>query len=484
MRRALSIAVATAAATCLVGAVLAPGAAGQIAAGQITAEQRDPSTAIDLQPRDRRQTVEGFGFSSAFQRAALLHQISEPQRSEGLDLLLGRDGAAPDILRIGIGGQSHDTYDVMLSIQPEDPGGPDAEPQYQWDGWDNGSVWFAQEARARGVDRFYGNAWTAPAYMKTNGSAVRGGTLCGLSDASCASGDWTEAYANYLVAWADLYAEEGIDIESIAFTNEPDWNTSYESMLFTPEQAAEFTGILGPIAQRSGYGVVCCDSFGWEQGKPYLDALKADKKAWRHLDVFSSHSYASRSATPAGTDKPVWMSEWAASNTAAGWNENWDGGQAVSTDGIVMAEHMHDSLAEAGVTAYLWWLGVSQGASASLIQADVAGDTYRVSSRYYVFSAFSRFIDPGAVRFDAEHEVDGLKVSAYRNPDGSRVVQLLNLNEAPVRTDIDLPRRVTTYLTDNEHDLERVDAIATSVRGSTELDLPARSLVTLVSGRG
>jgi O-glycosyl hydrolase len=478
MRRALSAVLATTAATCLVGATLAPGAVGQESAGS-----EGSTTAIDLQPRDQRQTVEGFGFSSAFQRATLLHQISEPQRSEALDLLLGRDGAAPDILRIGIGGQSHDTYDVMLSIQPEDPGGPDAEPQYQWDGWDNGSVWFAQEAKARGVDRFYGNAWTAPAYMKTNNSAVQGGALCGLSGASCASGDWTEAYANYLVAWADFYGQEGIDIERIAFTNEPDWNASYESMLFTPAQAAEFTGILGPVAKEAGYGVVCCDSFGWEQGKPYLDALKADGDAWRYLDTYSAHSYASPSATPADTDKPVWMSEWATSASAAGWNENWDGGQGVTTDGIVMAEHMHDSLTQAGVTAYLWWLGVSRGASASLIQADVAADTYRVSSRYYVFSAFSRYIDPGAVRFDVEHETDGLKVSAYRNPDGSRVVQVLNLNQAAVSTDIDLPRPVTTYLTDNDHDLEQVDSIATPARGATRLELPARSLVTLVSGR-
>ncbi|MGI5190918.1 glycoside hydrolase family 30 protein [Promicromonospora sp. CA-289599] len=478
MRRALSVVLTTTAVTCLVGAVLAPGAAGFVAT-----DRSSPGTAIDLRPRDRHQTVEGFGFSSAFQRATLLHQISEPQRSEALDLLLGRDGAAPDILRIGIGGQSHDTYDVMLSIQPEDPGGPDAQPQYQWDGWDNGSVWFAQEAKARGVERFFGNAWTAPAYMKTNGSAVRGGALCGLAGATCASGDWTEAYANYLVAWADFYGQEGIDIESIAFTNEPDWTASYESMLFTPAQAAEFTGIVGPVAKRAGYGVVCCDSFGWEQGKPYLEALKADRRAWRYLDAYSAHSYASRSATPAGTNKPVWMSEWASSASAAGWNENWDGGQGVSTDGVVMAEHMHDSLAQAEVTAYLWWLGVSQGASASLIQADVAGDTYRVSSRYYVFSAFSRFIDPGAVRFGVEHETEGLKVSAYRNPDGSRVVQLLNLNQTPVSTDIDVSSPVTTYLTDNDHDLQQVDTIATRARGATGLELPGRSLVTLVTGR-
>ena len=42
---------------------------------------------------------------------------------------------------------------------------------------------------------------------------------------------------------------------------------------------------------------------------------------------------------------------------------------------------------------------------------------------------------------------------------------------------------MTTYLTDNDHDLEQVDTVATRSRGATELELPARSLVTLVTGR-
>lgn len=34
--------------------------------------------------------------------------------------------------------------------------------------------------------------------MKTNGSVDNGGTLCGVPGAACASGDWRQAYANYL----------------------------------------------------------------------------------------------------------------------------------------------------------------------------------------------------------------------------------------------------------------------------------------------
>lgn len=55
------------------------------------------------------------------------------------------------------------------------------------------------------MTRFYADAWTAPGYMKTNGTDADGGTLCGLAGATCASGDWRRAYANYLVQYARFY---------------------------------------------------------------------------------------------------------------------------------------------------------------------------------------------------------------------------------------------------------------------------------------
>src|SRR5688500_7517975 len=141
----------------------------------------DDATEIDLQPESVQQTIDGFGYSAAFQRTHRLNLLSDEKKAEAVELLLGDTGVDPSILRLGIGGQSINTYVVMQSIQPTDPGGPDAQPNYQWDGYDNGQVWFAQEAEAAGVEYIYGNAWTAPGYMKTNNSPTSGGTLCGLS---------------------------------------------------------------------------------------------------------------------------------------------------------------------------------------------------------------------------------------------------------------------------------------------------------------
>ncbi|AQZ61832.1 O-Glycosyl hydrolase family 30 [[Actinomadura] parvosata subsp. kistnae] len=450
-----------------------------------------PEPRLDIQRSQTHQTIDGFGYSTAFQRATLVHNLSPAKQAEVLDLLLDRrKGAAPSILRLGIGSSATNVYDSMLSIQPADPGGPDAPPKYTWDGWDGGQVWFSKEARRRGVERFYADAWSAPGYMKTNGTDINGGSLCGLQGATCASGDWRAAYARYLVQYAKFYEREGIRISDLAFLNEPDWTTGYASMRFTPAQAAEFVKVLGPYADQAGLNVVCCESIGWKNSEAYAQAIENDPEAREHLDIMSGHGYASGADFPLPTSKRTWMSEWAPSSVADGWNEAWDSGTGGGTgggtdsgkvtDGINVAERIHDTLALSGSTAFVYWLGGSRGKTAALIQIDDAADAYRVSSRLYAFAAYSRFIRPGAVRLGVDGAAGGLKVSAYRNTDGTEVVELLNTSTEPVTTTVDL-KRPDAYLTDSGHNLERDQSLVSRRGPHTSVTLAPRSLTTLVS---
>jgi glucuronoarabinoxylan endo-1,4-beta-xylanase len=41
---------------------------------------------------------------------------------------------------------------------------------------------------------FYGNAWTAAAFMKMNANDNNSGYLCSMSGETCTSGDWRQAY--------------------------------------------------------------------------------------------------------------------------------------------------------------------------------------------------------------------------------------------------------------------------------------------------
>jgi glucuronoarabinoxylan endo-1,4-beta-xylanase len=467
--------------------------AGVVAAATVLAIAPGPAeaspagTGDTISFRQRLQSIDGLGFAAAFQRATILRGdrgLSPASTRAVLDLLFDREtGAGASIVRLGIGSSTDDVYDHMKTIQPTDPGGPDATPNYVWDGDDGAQVWFSKEAQRYGVRRFFADAWSAPGYMKTNGTDSQGGELCGVPGTSCASGDWRQAYADYLVQYLRFYRQEGIRITDLGFTNEPDWTASYASMRFTPEQAVDMVKVLGPTLRRSGVGakLVCCDSFGWHHQAPYSAAIEADPVAARHVATHTGHIYASPADTPLPTGKPTWMTEWSPNGTS--WNESWDDGSGWA--GIRVAETIHQTFAEANASAYVYWVGMSLGTTRAFIQLPDSGDGYRVSKRLWAFAAYSRFIRPGAVRVPAQVADPQVLVTAFRNRDGSMTVQLLNTGTAEASTTFttDTPvRRTTTYLTDESHSLERISDVRSHGTRLLPVRLPARSLTTLVLG--
>lgn len=183
------------------------------------------STGITVDLSRTYQTMDGFGTSEAFQRAVTMQKLSETEQRKFLDLMFSTEkGAGLSILRNGIGSSPDMRDDHMVSIQPKNPGGPKAAPQYVWDKSDNGQVWVSREAvHTYGVKTIYANAWSAPGYMKTNGNDANGGSLCGVSGASCSSGDWKQAFADYLVQYIKYYAAENVTVTHLGFLNEPDY---------------------------------------------------------------------------------------------------------------------------------------------------------------------------------------------------------------------------------------------------------------------
>ncbi|ANS64779.1 hypothetical protein SLINC_2555 [Streptomyces lincolnensis] len=443
-------------------------AAGFTAAGTPNAWA---ATTATINGSTTHQPIDGFGFSEHFGRADIMRRsqgLPAQKQRELLDLLLDRTtGAGMSILRLGIDS----------GIQPTDPGGPNATPKYVWDRQDKGQVWLAQQAKAYGVNRFYADAWTAPGYMKTNGTDANGGTLCGLSGASCASGDWRRAYADFLVQYARFYGQEGIGITDLGFTNEPDWTATYDSMRLTPAQAVEFTKVLGPVANAAGYKVACCDSFGWNQQKNYTSAIEADPVARGLVATHTGHTYASKVDGPLPTRKRTWMSEWSPDGTT--WNENWDDGSGY--DGFTVASAVHDALTKGNTSGYVYWYGASVGATRGLIQMD--GADYHVSKRLWAIANYSRFVRPGATRIGATTPDANLRLSAFRNTDGSVTVVALNAASSAQQVSYSLRNTgitsgtATPYLTNNAHSTARQTAVPVS-GGSLTATVPARSLVT------
>jgi O-glycosyl hydrolase len=429
------------------------------------------------------QPIDGFGFSAAFARAALIHRLPVDQQSQIVDLLLSpRDGAGLSILRLSIGSSPNGAGDNR-SIEPADPGGPDVPPVYQWDVNDSGQVWLAEQASAFGVKRFYADAWSAPPFMKTNGTVANGGAICGLPETTCPSGDWRQAYANYLVQYVRFYRGEGIDITNLGFTNEPNFVATYASMKLDEAQVTDMLEVLGPTVRRSGLplSIVCCDATGWTPQVRYTNAIESDPNVSRWVGVVSGHEYGSPARSPQPTGKHTWVSEWQAGGTP--WNTAWDDGTA--TAGIALAEDIHGALTLADVNAYIYFFAASLGNTGGFIQLD--GARFHVSKRLWAMAAYSRFIRPRAFRVSASAGDPSLQISAFRNQDGSKVIEIINTGTAMTTAHLRLDPGTAAaapaaYVTDNDHSVARENVA--HVRGrDLSVDLAPRALTTVVLQR-
>ncbi|MEV6609571.1 glycoside hydrolase family 30 beta sandwich domain-containing protein [Kutzneria sp. NPDC051319] len=436
------------------------------------------ATAVSVNGATTYQRIDGFGVSESFNMANAIRGLSGSAQKQALDLLFSTsNGAGFSIVRNDIPSGSD-------SIEPRSPGSPSATPQYVWNpsngGTEDGQLWLAQQAKnSYGVTNFYNNAWEPPSFM-TN-SAQRGG-LCGVPGVSCSSGDWRQAYANYLVQDAKFWASAGITPSTLGFVNEPATGTGgFGSMLFTPAQAANFLSVLGPTLRSSGLStkITCCDTLGFNQLPSYVSAVQGNSAANSAVGVFTSHGYSGAPTTPVSTGgRPVWESEWSINGNQ--WDGAWDDGN--QADGFNWAQHVQTGLTDANLNAFFYFWGISTTShDSSLI--GLRGSTLTPAKRYYSLANYSRFIRPGATRIGATSGGGGLEVSAYKNPDGSVIVVALNSGTSSTSAAYTVANAgltggtVTPFLTNGSSNIAAQSSIPLS-NGAFTATVPGRSLVT------
>ncbi|MGH9105921.1 MAG: glycoside hydrolase family 30 protein [Acidimicrobiales bacterium] len=460
-----------------------PGAAGATAEAKVT-----------VNPAQHYQRIAGFGVSEGFGQAKALMSAPAAVQEQVLSLLYSpTHGAGLTILRNEI------SADAGFTIEPKAPSGPNAKPSYlslaEID-QDQGQLWFAKQIKADyGVSDVFADAWSAPAFMKTNDSAIRGGTVCGVPGASCKSGDWRRAYANYLVQYAKDYAAAGVPLTYVGPVNEPTIAPGQDSIIMSPAQIANFMAVLGATLARSGLSTraECCATVGWVYAQQYAAAIETDKAANTATALFTSHGYTlgpttgdNGPGTPGsplkGWSKPVWETEWAPFDMGP-FDSAWDDGSQLS--GFTWAQHIYTGLTAADLSAflYLWGANTSTttitGPNTGLVY--VKGNTVATSGRLWAFASYSRFVRRGAVRIGTTTSAPGLEVCAFRNSDGSVAVVALNSAHTPRVATFSLRgltgAHVTPYLTDSTHSLSAQAPITVS-HGAFTATLPPRSLVS------
>lgn len=338
----------------------------------------------------------------------------------------------------------------------------------------------AHAAQALGAIVF-ASPWTPPASMKTsstsqpyNSSCSSGTNLCGgyLNPTSYSD------YANYLEAFV-TYATNtmGVNLYGVSVQNEPDFNATYVSCLWTGAQLDTWIAGYGSVLTSGTIPVKLImpesDSFNTSESDPALN----DSAAVGNISIVGGHLYGASPfyyTNAENKGKDVWMTEHLlvpANNSSP-----------LMGDAITMAEEIHNSMTVGDYNAYVWWQGPSYPTNKTpqehLIDASANPTYYGLA-----MTQFSHFIRPGYYRYNATATpVTGVYLSAYSG-NGHQVIVAINSTGSAVTLPIQMVNQTVTsmtpYQTTSSSSVSQLSPVTVTNNGFSAT-LPAQSITTYV----
>ena len=294
------------------------------------------------------------------------------------------------------------------------------------------------QAAAGGKLLTYASPWSPPAWMKDNNSMVQGGKLLAQH---------RQAWANYYVKFIQAYERQGIPIWGLSVQNEPMAKQRWESCIFTGEEERDFIkNHLGPTLKKAGMGGK--KLIAWDHNRDLLyqraSAVLDDPQAAQYVWGIGYHWYETwtgstmlfdnvRRVHEAYPDKNLLFTEGCQEKFDLARVNDWTLGEKY---GASMIGDFN-----AGTVGWTDWnvlLDENGGPNHvgnfcfAPIIADTKAGKLLYTNAYYYIGHFSKFIRPGARRIVASANRDALQTTAFRNPDGSVAVVVLNTTDKPL----------------------------------------------------
>ena len=280
---------------------------------------------------------------------------------------------------------------------------------------------------------FLASPWSPPAFMKTNNEMNNGGKL---------KKEYYRTWAEYVVRYIRAYAREGIRIDAITVQNEPEAVQTWDSCVYTPQEEAEYAAdYLVPALQAAGLSDV--KVFAWDHNKEAVyDRVKAtfqNERAKECVDGVAVHWYtgdhfeAVAAVKKMYPEKRIYFTEGCVE-----YSRFADSGE------IQKAEmYAHDMIGNfnAGIEAFFDWnllLDEKGGPNhvgnfcAAPMMCNPKESKLEKRLSYYYIGHFSRYVRRGARQILSTRYTDKIETAAFLNPDGERVVIVLNKTDSPV----------------------------------------------------
>ena len=435
---------------------------------------------LNVNPEQKRQTVEGFGASGAWW-AQLVGGWPEETRKEIMKLLYSKtEGLGMGVYRYNLGGGSKESGKGKLSLGRRASSFIKEDGTYDWDR-DAEAVWCMKEAARNGADEIVlfvnspPDCWTVSgmAHAKTpfRPNLLRENEL---------------NFTAYVLDAAEHFLAQGLPVRFISPINEPfgPWSEKYTDQegchyhpsgvrrlmrLFAQEmdKRPALAGVLLSGAENNNLRVM---------NKTYTRAVMDDPEIRKRLDGIDIHGYNDipllrnlkgakrrfrRYMEKKYPGEKIRMTEW---------TEMRGGRDLGMESALALANEVYEDLAVTNAVSWQLWIAVSEyDFCDGLIYIDPETKTRELPKRYYAYGNFTKFVPRGSVRVEIEKPSGLVQALAFLTPAGKMAVVLSNPGEN-VRISLG-EGNATLYITDETRDLagERV---------GEEFTLPAKSVCT------
>lgn len=470
-----------------------------------------------------RQTIRHFGASDAWSMQTIGLWPDSTEQAKVADWLFSLDtdaagqprGIGLSLWRFNLGaGSAEQGRESQINRSTRTECFLSSDGTYDWSR-QAGQRRFLQMAKRRGVPHFLAFLNSPPVSFTQNGLATntgRDGTL-NLRD------DCYERFADFMAkALRGLEEHDGIHFDYLCPVNEPDghWNWQGPKQEGSPATNREIACLARATSDalrrqqltaqllvnessdlRCLLGIYKTD---WQRGNTIRTLFSKDSTATYLGDTpqvprtILGHSYWTNTPVPymksirqqlRDTCRHYGISFWQSELCIMSNDEEIGGGGGYDftmKTALYVARVIHHDLCYADAESWSWWRACGGDYKDGLIRVYEREQRARDSRLLWAMGNYSRFVRPGAVRYEVEGAEDpyGLMVSAYRNTDGRWVVVALNYADEAAAFDCSVsdgrPRRWRLYRT-SDVEGETLKPVGTATGSTT---LPPRSITTLV----
>ena len=385
-----------------------------------------PDFEINIDSRVSFQKIIGFGGAFTESACYTLNRLSKEQQNRLMNAYFNKEnGLGYNLGRIhmnssdfALGNYTYvEDYDLDLSTFDIKREFKHVIPTIKW-----------AEDIAKDKIEILVSPWSPPAWMKTNNNMNYGGQL---------KSEYQQVWANYYIKFLEEIKKAGLNVFALTVQNEPAAKQTWDSCIYSKEEERDFVkNYLGPTLINSDFKDV--KLFIWDHNRDIVveraKAVLEDKEAAKYVAGTAIHWYVSEAFANVGEvhnlfpDKQIIFTEGC---IEGGPHPHiYETGERYARNIIGDFSNWCEAFIDWNIT--LDEMGgpnhVGNFCDAPIL-SDTRSDELIVNSSYYHIGHFSKHVKPGAYRISSKTDNEKIKQIAFKNPDGSIVLVILNATE-------------------------------------------------------